>query len=216
MNPASNKNTLTLKRTFHLIKTDYRKASICLNMKMSLKNIIFMAVMPSIVAVTLYRFSRFFYVKNIKPLSWLFWMANIYITGAEFLPYSDIGGYLYVAHSVGTKIAAKIGQNATLLSDVGIGGGRSEGDIGGGPGVPVIGDDFVGGVKSTILGTIKIGNNVTVGAASLVLKDIPDNATVVGSPARIVESKKDMEYLRPLLIDKDGNEILRNTKADQN
>ena len=53
-------------------------------------------------------------------------------------------------------------------------------------GRPIIGDNVSLGCNVTIIGNIKIGNNVTIGAGSVVVKDIPDNAVVVGNPSRII------------------------------
>ena len=55
-----------------------------------------------------------------------------------------------------------------------------------GKGRPVIGDNVSLGANVTIIGPVHIGNNVTVGAGSLVVKDIPDNCVVGGNPARIL------------------------------
>lgn len=80
---------------------------------------------------------------------------------------------------------AKIGRNCTILHGVTIGGVR-------GPkgGVPTIGDNVVIATGSAVIGNVSVGNNVMIGAHSLVLQDIlqdiPDSAVVVGNPARIV------------------------------
>lgn len=51
---------------------------------------------------------------------------------------------------------------------------------------PRIGDNVYIGCGAKVLGPIKIGNNVKIGAGAVVIKDVPDNATVVGVPARIL------------------------------
>lgn len=51
---------------------------------------------------------------------------------------------------------------------------------------PVIGDNVALGTNVTIIGAVKIGNNVTIGAGSVVVKDVPDNVVVAGNPARII------------------------------
>lgn len=74
---------------------------------------------------------------------------------------------------------AKIGKNCTLHQFVTIGGnGRGK--------APIIGDNCFVGAGAVIIGDIKIGNNVTVGANAVVTKDVPDNATVGGVPAKIL------------------------------
>ena len=74
---------------------------------------------------------------------------------------------------------AKIGKNCTIHQFVTIGGdGRGK--------APVIGDNCFIGSGAVIVGDIKIGNNVTIGANAVVTKDVPDNATVGGVPAKIL------------------------------
>ena len=51
----------------------------------------------------------------------------------------------------------------------------------------MIGDNVYIGVGAKVLGNIRIGNNVKIGANAVVIKDVPDNATVVGVPARVVK-----------------------------
>jgi serine acetyltransferase len=55
-------------------------------------------------------------------------------------------------------------------------------------GFPVIGDNVYIASNSTVIGNIHIGNNVIIGAGSVVTKDIPDNSIVAGNPARIIKT----------------------------
>jgi serine O-acetyltransferase len=94
---------------------------------------------------------------------------------------TKIGYGLYFPHPFCIVInqKAKIGNNCTIFQGVTIGTVR-------GKGVPVIGNNVVIAAGAKIVGKVNIGNNVMVGANAVVTKDIPDNATVVGIPARIV------------------------------
>jgi len=78
---------------------------------------------------------------------------------------------------------SQIGNNVTIGSHVTIGGR-------GGPEVPIIGNNVWLGTGARILGGIKIGDNARIGANAVVLIDVPENATAVGVPARIVSKKK--------------------------
>lgn len=59
------------------------------------------------------------------------------------------------------------------------------------------GDNCYLGVRSTILGPVKIGNNVTIGGGSVVVKDIPDNCVVAGNPAKIIKYKNQINDDQP-------------------
>ena len=90
---------------------------------------------------------------------------------------------LMFSHYSGVVInsGAVIGENCTILQCVTI--GSVYGPKGG---VPHIGDNVVLAAGAKVIGKVKIGNNVMIGAGAVVVKDVPDNAVVVGNPARIV------------------------------
>lgn len=77
---------------------------------------------------------------------------------------------------------AKFGKNATIYQQVTVGSMKG--------GTPQFGDNVVLGTGCVILGGVKIGNNVKIGANAVVVKDIPDNSTVVPQPVRIIEHKE--------------------------
>lgn len=147
--------------------------------------------MPAMVAVILYRLSSYFYVNNFKLLAWVVYAFNMTLTGAEFLPYSKIGRGLMLGHSQGTIIAGKLGNNVTVFGQTVVGGGIGDKsiDIGAGPGLPVIEDNVVLGVRSTILGAVLIGEGATISACAFVHEDVPAGALAIGSPSRISKEK---------------------------
>lgn len=96
-----------------------------------------------------------------------------------------IGEGMLVIHPFSTIInAQKIGCNFTVRNDVTIGNNDSKL---GRESRPIIGDNVTINVNSVVLGNINIGNNVIVGAGTLLLKDVPDNCVVVGNPATIIK-----------------------------
>lgn len=110
------------------------------------------------------------------------------------IPYNtEIGHGLYIGHHGGIVVNhdARIGRNCNINHGVTIGttyGGKH-------PGTPVIGDNVYLGPGSKIIGGIKIGNNVAVGANAVVTTHVPDNAIVAGVPARIISYKGSSDYV---------------------
>ncbi len=101
--------------------------------------------------------------------------------GLEIPSGADVGGGLYIAHPIGTVIMPKrIGRNCSVIAAVTI-GMRSEWAF------PEIGDNVFVGAGARVLGGICIGNDVTIGANAVVVHDVPDGATVVGVPARVIK-----------------------------
>lgn len=116
---------------------------------------------------------------------WLLFRLVETITGISLPKSAVIGGGLRIWHFGGIFInpGVVMGKNCTLRQGVTI-GNRAEG----GP-VPVIGDEVDFGAYAQVLGDIRLGNRCKIGAMALVIKSVPEGATAVGVPARIVVSK---------------------------
>jgi serine O-acetyltransferase len=142
---------------------------------------------PSYVCVALQRLSHYLFVNGHRLTARLLWHVNLLITGADMPPSSDIGGGFVVDHPVGSGVIGKIGRNCTLRLAAGVGGGGADqSDIGGGPGLPVIGDDVELGAGALIVGPIRIGNRVRVGARCLITRSVPDDTVVEAAEPRQV------------------------------
>lgn len=146
---------------------------------------------PSINALIVYRIAHKLYNKKWFFLARLLSQLARFFTGIEIHPGAKIGKGLFIDHGMGVVIGetAEVGDNVTIYHGVTLGGtGKDKGKR-----HPTVKDNVIIGAGAKILGPITIGNNVKVGANSVVLKDVPDNATAVGIPAKIIvkDKKKD-------------------------
>ena len=107
-----------------------------------------------------------------------------FLTGIEIHPGATIGDGLFIDHGTGIVIGetAEIGKNVTLYQGVTLGGtGKEKGKR-----HPTIGNNVVVATGAKVLGSFKVGDHAKIGAGSVVLKEVPPYATVVGIPGRIV------------------------------
>ena len=99
-----------------------------------------------------------------------------------------IGRRLFIDHGMGVVIGetAEIGDDCTLYHGVTLGGTRPSADQAGKKRHPTLGDDVIVGSGAQVLGPITVGHHARIGAAAVVLQDVPEGATMVGNPARRV------------------------------
>ena len=107
------------------------------------------------------------------------------LTGCDIHPAAKIGKRFFVDHATGVVI----GETAIIGDDVMIYQGVTLGGVSTSKGKrhPTVGNHFFVGCNASVLGDITIGNNVRIGAGSVVLKDVPDDCTVVGIPGVVVK-----------------------------
>ncbi|CUQ17423.1 serine O-acetyltransferase [Clostridium baratii] len=146
---------------------------------------------PSINALIVYRIAHKLYNKKCFFLARLLSQLARFFTGIEIHPGAKIGKGLFIDHGMGVVIGetAEVGDNVTIYHGVTLGGtGKDKGKR-----HPTVKDNVIIGAGAKVLGPITIGNNVKIGANSVVLKDVPDNATAVGIPAKLIikDKKKD-------------------------
>ncbi|MEK6617498.1 MAG: serine O-acetyltransferase [Nitrospirota bacterium] len=110
-----------------------------------------------------------------------------WLTGIEIHPGAKIGTGFFIDHGMGVVIGetTEIGDYVTLFQGVTLGGtGKERGKR-----HPTLGNHVVVGAGAKILGGIRIGDNVKIGANSVVLKSVPANSTVIGVPARVIKAE---------------------------
>ncbi|MGC1451068.1 MAG: serine O-acetyltransferase [Candidatus Sulfotelmatobacter sp.] len=114
---------------------------------------------------------------------WLSQVARL-LTGIEIHPGAKIGRRLFIDHGMGVVIGETtiVGEDVTLYQGVTLGGtGKEHGKR-----HPTIEDGVVVGGGAKILGNITVGKNCRIGAGSVVLRNVPENSTVVGVPGHII------------------------------
>ena len=140
---------------------------------------------PGLHAVIGHKISNFLYRKDLFFSARLISQMFRFFTNIEIHPGAQINGTLFIDHGAGIVIGetAIIGNEVTIYHGVTLGGTGKET----GKRHPTIGNGVVIGAGAKLLGSIEIGNNVKIGANSVVLKNIPDGCTVVGTEGRIVK-----------------------------
>ncbi|HKS89647.1 MAG TPA: serine O-acetyltransferase, partial [Stellaceae bacterium] len=120
-------------------------------------------------------------------------------TGIEIHPGARIGRRLFIDHGMGVVIGetAEIGDDCTLYHGVTLGGTRPSREQGGQKRHPTIGNNVIVGSGAQVLGPFRVGDGARIGAASVVLKEVADGATMVGIPARQVGSRSGSDAAPP-------------------
>jgi serine O-acetyltransferase len=155
-----------------------------------LRNVVRFFLNPRSQPVIIHRISHFFYVKKLRFLAKLFSIINFVIFGTEIAMGAEIGGGFYMPHSLGTIISVRtVGKNFSCYHKVGIGSSLEAGGEDLEKNRPVFGDNVKVYTGATVIGNIRVGNNVTIGANAVVITDVPDNCVAVGVPARIIPKK---------------------------
>lgn len=158
---------------------------------------------PGLHAVWWHRIAHRVWRWRLRLLARLISQFSRWLTGIEIHPGAKIGNRFFIDHGMGVVIGetAEIGDDCTLYHGVTLGGTTWKK----GKRHPSLGNNVVIGAGAKILGPITIGDNARVGSNSVVVKDVPAGATVVGIPGRIVTTKDDAQsHKRRAMAEKIG------------
>lgn len=139
---------------------------------------------PGFHAILFHRAAHGLYKRGWFTLARLVSQVSRNITGIEIHPGATIGRRCFIDHGMGVVIGetSEIGDDVLMYQGVTLGGtGKDTGKR-----HPTIGNGVVIGTGATVLGNIRIGDYVKIGAGSVVVRPAPDHSTVVGVPGRIV------------------------------
>ena len=132
-----------------------------------------------------YRVAHWLHLHHCRFLARLLSQISKFFTGIEIHPGATIGRRLVIDHGTGIVIGetAEIGDDCLLYQNVTLGGtGKDHGKR-----HPTLGNNVMVGSGAKVLGPFKVGDNARIAANSVVLREVPANATVVGVPGRVVK-----------------------------
>jgi serine O-acetyltransferase len=173
--------------TIEFLREDYRKS------RLNIFKLIGGAfIFSNFWLVVLYRLANWLNRSRIPYIPALLMSIGKILYSAEIDPSSNIGPGFQIVHSVGLVVGPKViaGRNFRIHQNVTIGMRERQDN---GRVTPFIGDDVTVFAGAAILGPIKIGDNVKIGANAVVIDDMPSNVTVGGIPAKIIKKLPTIE-----------------------
>ncbi len=140
---------------------------------------------PGVWALILHKPAHWLHNHKLKLIARLISQTARFLTGIEIHPGATIGQRCFIDHGMAVVIGetTEIGDDVTIYQAVTLGGTGKET----GKRHPTIGNNVVISSGAKVLGPFKVGNHSKIGAGSVVLKEIPENCTVVGIPGKIVK-----------------------------
>lgn len=144
---------------------------------------------PGLHAVWLHRLSHRLWSWRLKWLARILSHLGRWFTGIEIHPGAKIGKRFFIDHGMGVVIGetAEVGDDCTLYHGVTLGGTTWQKK----KRHPTLGNNVVVGAGAKILGPIHIGDNARIGSNSVVVRDVPPDATVVGIPGHVIKKMQD-------------------------
>ncbi len=140
---------------------------------------------PGLCAIVHHRIAHRLHGKGFTLLARILMGFTQFVTNIDIHPAAKIGRRVFIDHGIGVVIGetAEVGDDVTIYQCVSLGGTSLERV----KRHPTIGSGVVIGAGAKILGNITVGDNSKIGANSVVVKNVPEDSTAVGIPARIIE-----------------------------
>jgi serine O-acetyltransferase len=144
---------------------------------------------PGVHAIVAHRLAHALWRVRLRLLARIVSQVARWLTGIEIHPGARIGKRFFIDHGMGVVIGetAEIGDDCTLYHGVTLGGTTWQRK----KRHPTLGNNVVVGAGAKVLGPITIGNDARIGSNSVVVKDVPAGATVVGIPGRVITPRDD-------------------------
>ena len=164
---------------------------------------------PGVKAVFFHRVAHFFCIAKFDLIARIISQFSRFLTGIEIHPKSKIGKNLFIDHGMGVVIGetSEIKDNVTIYHMVTLGGiapsvdSNNQRDI---KRHPTLEDNVIVGSGAQVLGPVVIGKNAKMGANAVVTKNVPENAVMIGIPAKNINTKSEKDStFKPYGIDKD-------------
>ena len=164
---------------------------------------------PGVKAVLLHRVANFFCVAKFDLIARVVSQFSRFLTGIEIHPKAKIGKNLFIDHGMGVVIGetSEIKDNVTIYHMVTLGGispsinSNEQRDI---KRHPTLEDNVVVGSGAQVLGPVIVGKNAKIGANSVITKNVPENAVMIGIPAKNINTKSELDSsFKPYGIDHD-------------
>ena len=164
---------------------------------------------PGVKAVFFHKIANFFYLAKFDLVARFISQFSRFLTGIEIHPGAKIGKNLFIDHGMGVVIGetSEIGNNVTIYHMATLGGiapsinSNSQRQV---KRHPTLGDCVVVGSGAQILGPVMVGANAKVGANAVVTKDVPENAVMVGIPAKNVGTAS--EEFKPYAVEETNSD----------
>ena len=164
---------------------------------------------PGVKAVFMYKIANFFSVAKFDLIARIISQFARFLTGIEINPVEKIGKNLFIYHGMGVVIGetSEIGDNVTIYHNATLGGispsinSNEQRNI---KRHPTLKDNVVVGSGAQVLGPIVIGKNAKIGSNAVVTKDVPENAVMIGIPAKNVGTAT--EEFKPYAVTEESKE----------